>query len=239
MKNITENLKKPRGILYHPLVGKMFTLNARTGLEILYRIDKAELAKIPDKGPLIVYSNHTGQVEVPIAFTQMYPRPVTGIAKVETWDGWFLRWLFDLWGIIPIRRGEPDMVAMRMALEALKHNYILGIAPEGTRSSSKALMRAHPGIVSIALHSGAALIPLAHWGGEDFLPNLKRFKRTDFHIRVGEPFRLDPGNDRTTKEVRQAMADEMMCRLAALLPERYRGEYTQSEPTTERYLKPI
>jgi 1-acyl-sn-glycerol-3-phosphate acyltransferase len=131
------------------------------------------------------------------------------------------------------------MVAMRMALEALKHNYILGIAPEGTRSSSKALMRAHPGIVSIALHSGAALIPLAHWGGEDFLPNLKRFKRTDFHIRVGEPFRLDPGNDRTTKGVRQAMADEMMYRLAALLPERYRGEYMRSELTTERYLKPI
>jgi 1-acyl-sn-glycerol-3-phosphate acyltransferase len=235
----TEYLKKRRGVLYHPLIGKMLTLSTRTGLEILCRIDKAELDKIPDKGPLIVYSNHTGQVEVPIAFTQMYPRPVTGIAKVETWDGWFLNWVFDLWGVIPIRRGEPDMMAMRTALEALKHNYILGIAPEGTRSSSKTLMRAHPGIVSIALHSDAALIPLAHWGGEDFLPNLKRFKRTDFHIRVGEPFRLDPGKDRTTKEVRQAMADEMMCRLAALLPERYRGEYTQSEPTTERYLKPI
>ena len=239
MENHSEYLQKRPGALHHPLTGKIVTLAARTSLEILCRIDKAELVNIPAKGPLIVYSNHTGQVEVPIAFTQMYPRPVTGIAKVETWDGWFLRWIFDLWGIIPIKRGEPDMVAMRKALEALKRGYILGIAPEGTRSSSKALIRAHPGIVSIALHSGAALIPLAHWGGEDFLPNLKRLKRTDFHIRVGEPFQLDPGKERTTKEVRQTMADEMMYRLAALMPERYRGEYSELSQATSHYLKTV
>lgn len=227
------------GLLYHPLTGKFITFIARTGLEIMCRIDKADLEKIPNKGPLIAYSNHTGRVEVPIMFSQLLPRPVTGFAKIETWDGWFLHWVFNLWGAIPLRRGEADMVAMRQALQALEKDYILGIAPEGTRSQTKSLLRAHPGVVSLALHSGAPLVPLAHWGGEGFLSNLKRLKRTDFHIRVGAPFRLDPGGERVTKEVRQAMVDEMMYRLAALLPERYRGAYAHMEKASQRYLKPV
>ena len=231
--------QRKNGLLYNHQTSKFITTLARTGLEIMCRIDKAELEKIPEKGPLIVYSNHTGRVEVPIMFSHLLPRPVTGFAKIETWDGWFLRWIFDLWGAIPIRRGEADMVAMRMAFEALDHGYILGIAPEGTRSHTKSLLRAHPGVVSLALHSGAPLIPLAHWGGENFLPNLKQLKRTNFHIRVGEPFKLDSRGDRVTKEVRQAMVDEMMYRLAALLPERYRGEYAQVGRASEHYLKPV
>lgn len=211
---------------------------ARTGLEIMCRIDKADLCKIPDRGPLIVYSNHTGQVEVPLLFSQLQPRPVTGLAKIETWDGWFLRWIFDLWGAIPIRRGEADMHAMRRALTALEQGYILGIAPEGTRSKTGALIRAHPGIVTLALRSNAPLLPLAHWGGERFLPNLKRLKRTDFHIRVGEPFTLDPGGEKVTKDIRQQMVDEMMYKLAALLPERYRGEYADLSKATTNFLKP-
>ncbi len=211
---------------------------ARIGLEVMCRIDKADLRKIPDKGPLIVYSNHTGQVEVPLLFSQLQPRPVTGLAKIETWDGWFLRWIFDLWGAIPIRRGEADMYAMRRALTALEQGYILGIAPEGTRSKTGALIKAHPGIVTLALRSNAPLAPLAHWGGERFLPNLKRLKRTDFHIRVGEPFTLDPGGEKVTREIRQQMVDEMMYKLAALLPEHYRGEYADLSKATTIFIKP-
>jgi len=212
---------------------------ARTGLELMCRIDKSDLKKIPARGPLIVYSNHTGQLEVPLMFTELQPRPVTGIAKVETWDGWFLRWIFNLWGAIPIRRGEADMRAMRKALTALEEGYILGIAPEGTRSKTGALIKAHPGIISLALHSGAPLVPLAHWGGENFLPNLKRLKRTDFHIRVGEPFVLDLGGETATKETRQRMVDEMMYKLAILLPEKYRGEYSDLSRATTDFLKAI
>ena len=72
-----------------------------------------------------------------------------------------------------------------------------------------------------------------------FLSNLKHLKRTDFHIRVGEPFKLDPGGERVTKEVRQQMVDEMMYRMAAMLPEYYRGAYADLENATEKYLVPI
>ena len=204
---------------------------------ITCRIDAPDLHEIPKTGPLIVISNHTGQIEVPVLFAFLQPRKLTGWAKVETWDNWFLHWVFNLWGMIPIRRGEADMKALRQALTALENGAILGIAPEGTRNKTGILRRALPGVVIIALHSGAPILPIAHWGGEVFLKNLKRLKRTDFHVRVGEPFRLDTAGVKVTAEMRQEIVDEMMFRIAALLPEEYRGEYSGLAAPTEKYTK--
>jgi len=211
----------------------------RLGLEAMCRIDKSDLHKIPQKGPVIVYSNHTGSIEVPIVFTELLPRPVTGIAKIESWDGWFLNFIFNQWEIIPIRRGEADMAAMRKSLEALEKGFALGIAPEGTRNKTGAMIKAQPGIVTLAQRSGATLIPLGNWGGENFLKNLKSFKRTDFNIRVGEPFKVNTRGERVTGELRQRITDEMMYKVAELLPERYRGVYGDLENATSNYLEKL
>jgi 1-acyl-sn-glycerol-3-phosphate acyltransferase len=77
----------------------------------------------------------------------------------------------------------------------------------------------------LAVRAGVPLLPLAHWGGEEFLKNLGRLKRTDFHIRVGDPICLKLDGVRMTHEIRQQIVDEMMYRLAELLPPAYRGEY--------------
>jgi 1-acyl-sn-glycerol-3-phosphate acyltransferase len=214
------------------------TYGCKLGLEVMCRIRKENWDRIPHEGPLLAYANHTGMVEAPIMYTQLQPRPkTTALAKVETWDNWFLNWVFNLWEIIPIRRGEADMDALRKSLEMLEKGYILGISPEGTRSRSGKLLRAHGGVAMLALKSRAPLIPVAHWGGENFGRNVKKFKRTDFNIRVGRQFYLDDHGQRVSKEIRQQMADEMMYQLAKLLPEEYRGEYSDMENATETYLR--
>lgn len=197
----------------------------RLGTNILCRLDILELDRIPAHGPLIIYTNHTGSLEVPLLLARLQPRQVTGFAKAETWDNPFLGGLFTLWGAIPLRRGEADIQAMRLALEALNKGWIVAIAPEGTRNRTGRLLRGQPGIVMLALRSGAPLLPVAHWGGEAFRSNLKRLKQTDFHVRVGEMFRLETFGKRPTRDERQAMVDEIMLRLARLLPEEYRGVY--------------
>lgn len=204
---------------------KIIGLIVKIGTRILCRIDAPDLDKVPMRGPLIAYSNHTGQIEIAVFFGQLQPRPITGWAKMEAWDNAFLNWLFNLWGLIPVRRGEADTSALRKAVTALEKGYIFGIAPEGTRNITGRLKRALPGAVLLAVRSGAPLLPIVHWGGEDFLRNLARLKRTDFHIRVGDPICLNVDGVRMTREIRQQIADEMMYRLAELLPDKYRGEY--------------
>jgi len=213
------------------------TYGCKLGLNAMYRIDSKELTKVPQMGPLIAYINHTGMVEAPLLYTYLQPRKkMTAIAKAETWDNWFLNQVFTLWDVIPIRRGEADMAAMRKALEALGKGYILGISPEGTRSRKGKLLRAHGGITMLALHSGAPLQAIGHWGGENFGRNARHLQRTELHVRVGPVFTLDPRGERVTKEVRQQMADEMMYQLAKLLPEEYRGHYSDLENATEKYI---
>ncbi|NOY98652.1 MAG: 1-acyl-sn-glycerol-3-phosphate acyltransferase [Chloroflexi bacterium] len=209
----------------------------KTGTSILCRIDGAELEKVPPRGPLIAYANHIGSLEVPLLFAHLQPRPVTALAKVESWDIPLYHWLFNLWRLIPVRRGEADLDALRQSLAMLKEGYIFGIAPEGTRSHDGRLRRAHPGAVPLALHSGAPLLPIAHWGAENFSENIKRLRRTDFHIRVGKAFHLDTRGERVTRQVRQQMVDEMMYQLARLLPEKYRGAYADLDKATEKYLR--
>lgn len=211
----------------------------RVWTRITCRIDAEDLKKVPQQGPLIAIANHTGQIEVPLIFAHLQPRPVTGWAKVEAWDNKFLNWVFDVWGLIPVRRGEADMKALKDALKALEQGKILGIAPEGTRNKTGRLIRALPGTVMVALHSGAPIIPVAHWGGEDYLKNLKRLRRTDFHVRVGQRFIINTEGIKVTGEVRQQIVDEMMYRLARLLPEEYRGEYSDLTQAHDKFLRSI
>jgi len=221
------------------MIHKFVLFLIKIGTSILCRIDAPDVQSFPQKGPLIVISNHTGQLEVAVFFGQLAPRPITGWAKMEAWDNAFLNWLFNLWGLIPVRRGEADTSALRKAIKALDDGFIFGIAPEGTRNITGRLKRAHPGAVMLATRSKAPIIPLVHWGGEDFLKNIASFKRTDFHMRFGKPFILDLEDVKLTREIRQQIADEMMLRIAELMPPEYHGEYEKVTLGEKRYTKVV
>jgi 1-acyl-sn-glycerol-3-phosphate acyltransferase len=206
-------------------------------LRALCQIGDEELVRVPDRGPLILVTNHINFLEVPLLYTHLQPRPLAGFAKAETWDNVTLAALADLWDAIPLQRGEADLGALRQALEALEEGHILTLSPEGTRSGDGRLQRAHSGVAFLALRSGAPLIPVAHHGGEQFWRKLRRLRRTEFNIVVGELFTLEADGVRVTQEVRQQMADEVMYQIAALLPPAYRGVYGDRAEATERHVR--
>ena len=193
------------------------------------RVDDAELNRVPACGPLLLVCNHVNFLEVPLVMSHLQPRPVTGFAKAETWDSPVMGMLFNIWGAIPLRRGEPDVTAIRRVLEALDQGMIVAVAPEGTRSGDGCLRRAKPGIGLLAARSSAPILPVAYFGHERIWSNLKRLRRTDFHIRVGPLLRARP-NGRWTAETRQAVADEIMRHIALLMPLDYRGAYAGQTP---------
>ncbi len=197
----------------------------RVGTDVLCRIEKQDFPKVPMTGPMILVTNHIGSLEVPLLFAHLQPRRMIGLAKIETWDSKFMGWLFNLWEAIPVRRGEADLDAMRRCLDVLKAGDLLAIAPEGTRSYHGRLLRGQPGTAMLALRSGAPILPIAHWGGEDFGANLKKLKRTPFHVRVGKPFTIETNGEKMNGELRQEIADEIMCQIGVLMPEDYHGEY--------------
>jgi 1-acyl-sn-glycerol-3-phosphate acyltransferase len=200
-------------------------------------VDDRELRKIPARGPLLLVTNHVNFLEIPLVLSHLQPRPVTGLAKAETWDSPLMGLLFNLWGAIPVRRGEGDVAAIRRVLGALGAGMIVAVSPEGTRSGDGCLRRAKPGIGLLAAHSSAPIMPVAFYGHEEIWTNVSRLRRTDFHIRVG-PLLTVRSDGRWTAEKRQAVADEIMFQIAALLPPVYRGAYAAFPSSTSIFLEP-
>jgi 1-acyl-sn-glycerol-3-phosphate acyltransferase len=203
---------------------------------LICRVDDTALSLVPPQGPLLLVTNHINFLEVPIIYTHLQPRLVKGFAKAETWDNHIMALLFDLWEAIPIKRGEPDLKALRRGLEVLAEGQILAVAPEGTRSGDGQLRQGHPGIVLLALKSQAPVLPVVCYGGEVFWDNFRRLKRTDFNLVVGHPFYLEAHETPLTRALRMTMVDEIMFQLAALLPPNYRGVYASLNQATERFL---
>jgi 1-acyl-sn-glycerol-3-phosphate acyltransferase len=202
----------------------------------LCRVHDEEVAKIPHQGPLIIVANHVNFLDVPLLYTHTRPRPITGFAKVETWKNPVIGLLFSLVGAIPLKRGTVDRSALQRALAELQAGRILVIAPEGTRSGDGRLRKARSGVAMLALLSGAPVLPVVYYGGEQFRRNLVRLRRTDFHIIVGEPFHVRSSEERISRALREQVTDEIMYRLAALLPPAYRGHYSDLSRSTSQYI---
>jgi 1-acyl-sn-glycerol-3-phosphate acyltransferase len=214
----------------------IITTSVRSLTRILCAVDDSQLHNVPGQGPLIIACNHINFMEVPLVFTHLQPRRVTAFAKAETWDNPIMGYLFDLWGAIPIQRGEADTTAFRMGLKALEDGKILAITPEGTRSENGQLARGQPGIVLMAHRSNVPILPMVYYGSEKLRDNINRLRRTDFHIRVGKQFKLFFPEDRLDREIRRKMVDEIMYQLAILLPAEYRGYYSDLGKVTTEYI---
>ncbi|MBE3561630.1 MAG: 1-acyl-sn-glycerol-3-phosphate acyltransferase, partial [Ktedonobacteraceae bacterium] len=188
-------------------------------LPLIARIRVRGRHNIPRRGPYIIASNHLSWTDIPL-IPFWIPDRVTYMAKRELFVG-RLGWLVRLLGAFPVKRGEADRQAMRAASEQLKKGKIFVIFPEGTRSKTRTMNKAHAGLGMIALRSEVPVLPVAIWGSEHIF---KKF-RPEVTIVYGEPVTFRPQGTKLTREEIDRTTDEIMHRIAAMLPEQYRGVY--------------
>ena len=203
----------------------------RTCFRLFFKIDRSELVRVPLAGPLMMIVNHTSVFEGPMLYVFLQPRAMHALAKKELWKNPVTRYLMNLWESIPVDRGNVDRQAMDAIFAVLDKGEIFAIAPEGTRSKDGTLQRGKSGIAFIAYKNRTPMVPIAVTGFENFRRNLLRLRRTRITIRVGDVFRPIAHGGRLDAEGRQALADEMMVRIASLMDERHQGYYKTFDPT--------
>lgn len=203
-------------------------------LPLYTRIEVRGIENVPMTGPIIVASNHLNDADPGILCTRIQ-RVIVFMTKVELFKIPGLAQFLRAFGAFPVRRGEADLGALRLASAALGEGKALCIFPEGTREGpAEILAKAHPGAALLALRHEVPVLPVAIQGsGKLSLPGM--FLRLDRRVRVtltiGKPFVLEKPT-RLNAEAVEAGTKRIMESIAALLPEGRRGyyEYISARP---------
>ncbi len=202
---------------------------------LLSHRDIKGLENLPESGPYILAINHLSYFDLPFVFGMIGGENVTGWAAEKYAHHPFFGPILRMGGGIFIDRGEVDRGALGAAQAWLNQGNIFGMAPEGTRSKDNQLQRGKTGVAYLSHMTGAPIVPIGIFGTEDTIHCWLRLRRPTFHMRIGEPFTLPPldPDDRTTSLRRDT--EEIMCRIAALLPPEYRGIYVD-HPRLQEFL---
>jgi len=212
----------------------------RTLYFLLLKMDIRNLERVPRDGPLVIAISHSTFLDPPIvcAYCAQIGREVIPITKVEAFDYFILGGLLHAYGAFPIRRGEADVAAFKTALRILNSGKTVVIAPEGHRSESGALQRGREGAIILSLRTGAPILPVAIWGGKQFWKNLGRFQRTDVKMYIGDPVMPITKDGKASRDEVNHMSDELMIKIAQMMPPELHGYYTGKLDQPITHLQP-
>ncbi|HEX6292449.1 MAG TPA: lysophospholipid acyltransferase family protein [Herpetosiphonaceae bacterium] len=182
------------------------------------------LENIPRTGPCLLVGNHLSMID-PMCLLAYAPRHVHFMTKAELFDQWPLSVLLPPGDPIKVHRGRADRHALRLAEQYLKQGEPVAIYAEGTRARSGMAQEARAGVVYLAQRTNAPIVPVAISGTERvFSKRFPWYRRTRAQMTIGEPFLLSDLGE-VTRQNRDLLAQQVMARVADLLPPGYRGVY--------------
>ena len=183
------------------------------------------LENLPANGPFIFALNHLSMFDVPLVFSIVGDKHVTGWVAEKYYKHILLGPMLKIGGGVFIRRGQVDRTAIADAVAWLNEGNVFGVAPEGTRSDTHALIRGKTGLAFLADEASVPVIPMAVTGTEMVFQHWLRLRRPVLSLRIGKPFHLPPlGSNNRSSSLRHN-TDEIMCQIAAMLPPEYWGVY--------------
>jgi 1-acyl-sn-glycerol-3-phosphate acyltransferase len=195
-------------------------------MKIIADIEVHGMEKLPE-GNVIAAANHLGRLDTAVLLCiidrEDLIMPVAEKYKTHPLFRVFGQAVNAIW----LNRFEADYSALREILARMQKGGLLVIAPEGTRSKTEALQEGKMGVAFLASKSGYPVLPVAATGTEDrkVLENLKHFRRSRIIVRAGDPFYVQLPRGKGREEAMRQVTDEIMCRIGALLPEKYHGAY--------------
>ena len=195
-------------------------------MNIIADVEVVGMEKLP-QGNVLIAANHLGRLDTAVLLYVLDREDII-MAVAEKYKnhplfGAIGRTANAIW----LNRFEADFAALREILVRMQKGGLMVIAPEGTRSKTASMQEGKMGVAFLASKSGYPILPVALTGTEDqgVLANLKRFRKSKIKVVAGELFTIEIPKGRGREEAMRQATDEIMCRIAVMLPEGYRGVY--------------
>jgi len=131
---------------------------------------------VPSEGPLLLLGNHQSYLD-PVFCQIPLKRRMCYVARDTLFTNRVFGPLLRSWGVIPVRRGQGDLRAMREVLARLKEGRAVCLYPEGTRTTDGRIAPARPGFGLLARRGDARVLPVLIDGAYECWPRQRRFPR--------------------------------------------------------------
>jgi 1-acyl-sn-glycerol-3-phosphate acyltransferase len=196
-------------------------------IDLVCDLNVTGLENIPETGGYIIASNHLGRLDALLVYKVIQRKDIIMVVAEKYQKYWFYRLAAKALDAIFVDRHMVDLRSMRKVVKRLQAGEVLAIAPEGTRSKAESLLEGKPGTAYLAEKTQLPVVPVALTGSEDRIvkANLKKLRRSRVIVTIGTLFYLQPSPKQKRSENLQNATDEIMVRIALLLPEKYRGVY--------------
>ncbi|MGO4494560.1 lysophospholipid acyltransferase family protein [Paenibacillus sp. 2RAB27] len=125
---------------------------------VFFRMRAIGMDNVPTQGAVVLCGNHTSLLDPPFLGSPLR-RKVHFMAKAELFDIPVLGSIISKVGAFPVKRGGVSRESIRLAVQLLRDGNMLGVFPEGSRSNAGGMGK--KGAASLALKSGAAVVPVA------------------------------------------------------------------------------
>lgn len=144
-------------------------------------------AHVPTSGAFILASNHVSYLDPPLTGAAC-PRQLRFMARADLFDQPLLGTFLRAVRVIPLRRGEGDVMAIRHAIVCLRHGEAVAIFPEGGRQFSGELGVARRGVGLLAEAAHVPIVPVLVTGTFEALPpQATRLHRAKIRVAFGPP----------------------------------------------------
>lgn len=171
---------------------------------IIYRPKVYGQENVPTDGGAIICPNHVHAMDSVIIVTTN-KRKVHFMAKEELFKNGFIKWIANVFGIFPVKRGGRDIDAIKTSLKILKNNGLLNIFPEGTRNGFSKGVKPKNGAILIAEKAKVPIIPVGVQG------SFKPF--TKVKLNYGKPIyveNLDVQDRKAVDEFTKKVMEEVV-----------------------------
>ena len=168
-----------------------------------------------DRGGIMLI-NHQSFLD-PLFVAIRLSRPVSYLARDSLFKVPFIGWVCRTTYVIPISRTAFRGGSIRTALDRLRDGFLVGIYPEGTRSSG-APKEFRPGFLSLVRRTDAPIYPVAISGADKAMPKGAWFIRpAKITVVYGEPL--------SENEVRRLQETSDDKKLAAMIRDKVSALY--------------